>query len=84
MFYRGFGNLTTRLERLRAFFDAYGASREQMIAAVEILPRRLLSLLDECIEATAGNEGCKQNLRDKHHGLYLRDVRSLTTLHERL
>jgi hypothetical protein len=30
------------------------------------------------------NEGCKQNLRDKHHELYLRDVRSLTTLHEKL
>jgi hypothetical protein len=81
----GFGNLTTRLQRLRAFFDAYGASREQMIAAVEILPRRLLSLLDWMYrEAAAGNEGCKQNLRDKHHELYLRDVRSLTTLQEKL
>jgi hypothetical protein len=32
------GDDTLRRQRLRAFFDAYGASREQMIAAVEILP----------------------------------------------
>jgi thiamine kinase-like enzyme len=44
---------------------------------------RLLSLLDWMYkEAAAGNEGCKQNLRDKHHELYSRDVRALTTLHE--
>jgi Ser/Thr protein kinase RdoA (MazF antagonist) len=46
----GFGNLTTRLQRLRAFFDAYGASREQMIAAVEILPRRRSLFSTGCIE----------------------------------
>ena len=60
-----------------------GASREEMIASVKLLPRRLLSLLDWMYkEAAAGNEGCKQNLRDKHHELYLRDIRALTTLHE--
>ena len=79
----GFGDLSNRLHRLRAFFDAYGASREEMIASVKLLPRRLLSLLDWMYKkAAAGNEGCEQNLRDKHHELYLRDVRALTTLHE--
>lgn len=79
----GFGDFSNRLNRLHTFFEAYGASREEMIASVKLLPRRLLSLLDWMYkEAAAGNEGCKQNLRDKHHELYLRDIRALTTLHE--
>ena len=78
-----FGGLDDRLHRLKLFFEAYGASREEMIASVKLVPRRLLSLLDWMYkEAAAGNHGCLQNLRDKHHELYLRDVRALATLHE--
>jgi len=79
----GFGDFNNRINRLKMFFEAYGASRAEMIASVKLLPRRLLSLLDWMYkEAAAGNEGCKRNLQDKHHELYLRDIRALTTLHE--
>jgi hypothetical protein len=40
----GFGDLSNRLERLKPFFDAYGANRQEMIESVKLLPRRLLSL----------------------------------------
>ena len=73
----GFGDFNNRLNRLKKFFEAYGASREEMIESVKLLPRRLLSLLDWMYkEAAAGNEGCKQNLQDKHLELYLRDIRT--------
>jgi Ser/Thr protein kinase RdoA (MazF antagonist) len=79
----GFGGLTNRLDRLKIFFDTYEASREERIAAVRLLPRRLLALLDWMYqEAANGNAGCVQNLRDKHHELYLRDIRALTWLYE--
>ena len=81
----GFGDLSNRLERLKLFFDAYGTNRQETIESVRLLPRRLLSLLDWMYkEAAAGNEGCKQNLRDKHHEFYLRDIRALSALHEAL
>jgi hypothetical protein len=79
----GFGGLSDRLDRLKLFFEAYGGGHDEMISSVRLLPRRLLSLLDWMYkEAAAGNQGCIQNLRDKHHELYLRDIRALTTLHE--
>jgi len=56
------------------------ANREDIITAVKPLPGRLFSSLD-CLYNEAA-EGCKRNLPDKYHGLYLGGIRPLTTLYK--
>ena len=81
----GFGGDEDRIRRIKLFVDAYGGSRADLLEAVEMIPKRLGFIVEWMHQqADEGNQLCKQNLRDGHHELYLRDMVALADFSEKL
>ncbi|MFY0666247.1 MAG: phosphotransferase [Natronospirillum sp.] len=72
------GTLSEQIVRARLFCDAYGATTAHREALVQMMMRRLTSLVDFMQSAAAsGNQKFVANIEQGHHVSYLRDIEHL-------
>lgn len=71
----GFGGASDQAQRARRFLDAYGATRGQRAATVDMLEPRLQALVDFMRGAAdEGDESFTRHIADGHAALYVRDI----------
>jgi hypothetical protein len=71
----GFGGASDQARRARQFLDAYGATREQRAATVDMLGPRLQALVDFMRGAADdGEKNFAQHIADGHSALYVKDI----------
>ncbi|MFM9278723.1 aminoglycoside phosphotransferase family protein [Paenibacillus jiagnxiensis] len=77
--------LTEKIRKTKLFLDTYGINDESKKSFVEVLIKRLESLIEFMSkEASAGNEDFQSNIEDGHLQLYLDDIKYLKNNEEEI
>jgi len=72
----GLGNLEERLLRAKLFLDCYGLALQDRISLVELIIKRLETLVKFMFAKTkAGDQIQQQNIKNNHHLEYLADIK---------